>query len=133
MSKQIPEDTPAPAATTMSFGLSQILPVLVNIFEGSTAVLDQFPDQSIVVTFWAPWSHVCPAHNHTFYESAALYPGVPHVFVNVDVHRDLAVIYDVLSVPTILVLKDREVTERLVGEVSPSVLDALVALVATGS
>lgn len=112
---------------------SPLLPVLANIFEGTATVLGQFPDQNIVVNFWAPWSHICPSINRMFHHSAALYPDVPHVFVNVDAHRELSDAYDVTSVPTVLVLLDREVVERLVGEVSPSVLDALVVLAATGS
>ncbi len=70
----------------------------------------------IVVDFWAEWCSPCKALTPILDELATEYDGRVRIGkVNIDEHQDLAVRYNVQSIPTMLFFKNGEVTEQVVG------------------
>lgn len=69
-----------------------------------------------LVDFWAPWCGPCQALGPVIEEIANEYEGKAKVGkVNVDEEREIAEKYMVMSIPTVLVIKNGEVVNTLVG------------------
>lgn len=75
-------------------------------------------NSSLVVDFWAEWCAPCKTIEPTL-DSLAETHGDEVFFgkVSVENERDIAVKYDVSSIPTILFIKDGEVVDRIIGAV----------------
>lgn len=71
----------------------------------------------ILVDFWADWCGPCKALGPVIEELAADYAGrdVAIAKVNVDECQELAVRYGVMSIPTVLLFRNGQETERSVG------------------
>ena len=70
----------------------------------------------IIVDFWAEWCGPCKMIAPILGEIATEQAG--HLTVaklNVDEHPDIAMRFNVMSIPTLLVFKNGEVSKRLVG------------------
>lgn len=70
----------------------------------------------IVVDFWAEWCGPCKQIAPILSEIATEKAGqVTIAKLNVDDHGDIAMRYNVMSIPTLLVFKDGELKKRMVG------------------
>ncbi|GMW02712.1 MAG: thioredoxin [Candidatus Hydrogenedentota bacterium] len=80
-----------------------------------------------LVDFWAEWCGPCKMMNPTLDQIAKDYAGKASVAkVNIDYEADLAMRYEVSSIPTLLVIKDGEVKKRFVGVTSKTDLSAAI-------
>ncbi len=82
----------------------------------------------VVVDFWAPWCGPCKAIAPILDELATeLGDSVKICKVNVDNNSEIAGKYEIRAIPTILVFKDGQVAENIVGLVSKDDLKAKLA------
>jgi len=73
-------------------------------------------DLPVLVDFWAEWCGPCRLTGPIVDELATEYSGKMKAGkVNVDENQNLAVKYNVMSIPTILVFKKGEVVKSLIG------------------
>ena len=82
--------------------------------------------ETVLVDFWAPWCGPCRMQAPVLEKLAEENPAVKVVKVNVDDYRELAMEYNIASIPTLLVFKDGEAVNCAVGLQSKSALEELV-------
>jgi thioredoxin 1 len=82
----------------------------------------------VVVDFWAPWCGPCKAIAPILEELAEeLGDAVKICKVNVDNNSEIASKYEIRAIPTILIFKDGEVADTVVGLTSKDDLKAKLA------
>ena len=69
----------------------------------------------VLVDFWAEWCGPCKLIAPILGEIATEQPGITIAKVNVDENPDIAMRYNVMSIPTLLVFDKGDVRKRLVG------------------
>jgi thioredoxin 1 len=99
-----------------------------NAMELTVGNFDQTVSKGVtLVDFWAEWCGPCRMMTPIVEDLAKEYSGKANIGkINVDDESDLAVKFDVGSIPTLIVFKDGQVAQRFVGVTSKGVLaDAL--------
>ena len=70
----------------------------------------------VLVDFWAEWCGPCKMIAPILEELAGEYDGKVKVGkVNIDEHQSIATQYGIRAIPTLLIFKDGEVAEQVVG------------------
>ena len=70
----------------------------------------------VLVDFWAEWCGPCKMIAPILEEIAGEHAGKLQIAkLNVDDHPDLAMRFDVMSIPTLILFKDGEAKKRLIG------------------
>ena len=100
-----------------------------GIIHGSDATFEADVLKSavpVLVDFWAPWCGPCHMIAPVLEEIAKTYAGrVKIVKINVD-ENQVSQRYQILAIPTLLLVKDGEVKEKAVGFMSKDKLAELV-------
>ncbi len=89
----------------------------------AAAVTDQSFDQEVLqspvpvlVDFWAAWCGPCKAIAPTIDQLSVEYAGkLKVVKVDVDANMEVSNRFGVLSIPTLLVFKDGQIVEKMIG------------------
>jgi len=88
--------------------------------------IDQFKNDvlsfegTVLVDFYATWCGPCKMMSPIIEEIASEHGDVKFVKVDVDENQDLAIEYNVISIPTMFIIKNGEITKSFVGVVSKS-------------
>jgi len=99
--------------------MGNAMAVTGNSFE-SEVIQSNLP---VLVDFWAAWCSPCRAIAPAIEEIASEYAGkLKVVKVDTDENQDIAVKFQVMSIPTLMVFKGGKVVERLVGARSKAAL-----------
>ena len=68
-----------------------------------------------LVDFWAEWCGPCQMISREIKEIAKQYKDLTIYKVNIDEFPEMAMEYDVLSIPTLLFIKDNEIKDEVIG------------------
>jgi thioredoxin len=83
-------------------------------------------DKTVLVDFWASWCGPCKMLSPVIEEIADERSDIKVGKVNIDEHPELAQKYGVMSIPTVLVIKDGEEANKSVGAVPKKALLDLI-------
>ena len=97
----------------------------VNNETFTSEVLEQ--TKLVLVDFWAEWCGPCKQIAPTLEELAEKYSeNLAVCKVDVDANRELALQYNVRSIPSLMIFKNGEMVDSLIGAVSLEELEDLV-------
>lgn len=99
----------------------QILKITEENFESE--VLQS--DKTVLIDFYADWCGPCKVLSPIVEEFASENPDIKVVKVNVEEAQNLAINYEVMSIPTLVVIKDGKEVNRTIGVVNKSEIVSL--------
>ena len=82
--------------------------------------------QTVLIDFWATWCGPCRMLSPVVDEVAEENPTVKVCKVNVDEQPELAEQFSVMSIPTLVVLKNGQVVNQSVGVVPKSSIESMI-------
>lgn len=83
-------------------------------------------DKPVIVDFWAPWCGPCRALAPVLSALARENHLIKIVKVNVDDNQDVAQQYKVSSIPTLVMFKEGQESDRRIGVMNKTQLDAWI-------
>ncbi len=80
----------------------------------------------VIVDFWAPWCGPCRSFAPTYEQISDKYPGIVFAKVNTEVEQDLAGSFQIRSIPTLMVFREKVILYSEAGALPASGLEQLI-------
>ena len=81
----------------------------------------------VILDFWAPWCGPCRGFAPTFEKAAGDNPDVVFGKINTDEEQQLAATFEIQSIPTLMIFRDKILLFRQPGALPPAALADVVA------
>ena len=98
--------------------------IKVNSENFETEVLNS--KKTVLIDFYADWCGPCKMLSPIVEQVASENTNVKVVKINIDDEQDLAINYGVMSIPTLVVIKNGQETDRVVGLIEKSEVEKLI-------
>ena len=82
--------------------------------------------QKVLIDFYADWCGPCKMMGPVVEEIAEEHSDVKVVKINVDNAEDIAIKYQIMSIPTLVVVKDWQEVNRSIGLISKEKIEELI-------
>ncbi|XGC80993.1 thioredoxin [Bdellovibrio bacteriovorus] len=83
-------------------------------------------NELIIFDFWAEWCGPCKRFAPIFESVAKKYPEVVFGKINTDLEQEISATFDIKSIPTLAVIKDRDIIFMQPGAVNEEVFEQIV-------
>jgi len=83
-------------------------------------------DGLVLIDWWAPWCGPCRAFGPTYEKVAGKHPDVTFAKVNTEEEQELAASFDIRSIPTLMILRDRILLYAEPGALPEAALEELI-------
>lgn len=80
----------------------------------------------VVIDFWAAWCGPCRSFAPVYERVAERYPDVLFAKVDTEAEQNLAVAFNIMSIPTLLIMRENVVLFNQAGALPESALDELI-------
>ena len=83
-------------------------------------------NEMVVVDFWAPWCAPCRFFSPVFEAAADKFPGVIFGKVNTEEQPDLAGMFGIRSIPTLMILREKVILYSEAGALAANALEEII-------
>jgi len=85
--------------------------------------------ETVVIDFWSPWCAPCKGFLPILEQASERHPGIVFCRVNTEENKELAQAFDVTSIPTLVVIRERIMVAQQAGMLPENVLEDLIGKV----
>jgi thioredoxin 1 len=83
-------------------------------------------DGIVLIDWWAPWCGPCRMFAPTYEKVARKHPDITFAKVNTEVEQELAGSFDIRSIPTLMIMRDRVLLFSQAGALPEAALEDLI-------